>query len=88
MSAPAILEDASACGVDLSLDGDRIALKAKAKPPDELLAEIARYRDEIILYLQGTAEYEAAEAEYQRQLAELRAANAKVCANPMPWVRK
>jgi len=44
---------------------------------------------ENFLIDQATVEkYEAAEAEYQRQLAELRAANAKVYANPTPWRRK
>jgi TubC N-terminal docking domain len=101
MSALPIIAAAAESGVDLELDGNGLRMRATVKPPDELLARIKEHKPEIIAILRNepTLEHEAAlaaeqgemdacEARFQAELAELRAANSTVYANPQPWRAK
>ena len=51
MKAAVIIKDAAAAGVQISLDGDKITLKAKAKPSDELLVKLKAQKAEIVSLL-------------------------------------
>ncbi|WP_036258180.1 hypothetical protein [Methylocapsa aurea] len=51
MSALTIIKEASACGVLVSLNGDRLALKAVAKPPADLLAKLREHKAAIVTLL-------------------------------------
>jgi hypothetical protein len=100
MSAATVISGAASAGVYLELDGGLLKMKAAAKPPDRLLAEIRAHKAEIVALLRDQskpedldaaaiavkeAEMDRVQAEFQRQLAELREANAEVYTNPTPW---
>jgi hypothetical protein len=51
MKAAVIIKDAAAAGVQINLDGDKITLKAKAKPSDELLVKLKAQKAEIVSLL-------------------------------------
>lgn len=55
MSALGIIKEADACGVRVSLNGDGLALKASAKPSDELLAKAQRNKRSTITILRRKA---------------------------------
>jgi len=59
MSA-AIIKAAAAAGVELTLNGDKLIMKASAKPSDELLAEIKAHKAEIVAHLQSAERFVAA----------------------------
>jgi hypothetical protein len=52
MSA-ALIQAAAAAGVQLTLNGDKLVMKAKHKPPSDLLAEIKAHKPEIVAALQS-----------------------------------
>ena len=54
MSAAAVVEEAIAAGIRLGLDGGDLALKAKARPPDALLAKLKAHKPEIVALLRAT----------------------------------
>jgi hypothetical protein len=92
VSAEAILKQAADYGVEISLNGDNLALDADTKPPASLLANIKQHKAEIITRLRDdpALEQEAAmvaaelaimnavETKFQKQLEALRADNARV----------
>ena len=51
MSAAEILRKAQSAGIDLRVEGDDLALHAKAPPPADLLQRLARYKPEIVALL-------------------------------------
>jgi hypothetical protein len=55
LSAVALLREASKSGVWIGLDGDKLALRAKARPPDELLDRLRRNKPEIVALLRQAA---------------------------------
>ncbi len=55
MSALAVIKEAAKCGVRLGLNGDSLALKASAKPPDDLLANLRKYKCQIVTILRQDA---------------------------------
>ncbi len=59
MSAPEVLSRASAEGVALLLEGDRLTWTADHQPPIDLLISIKTHRLEIIAALDSTAEAQA-----------------------------
>ncbi len=52
MSA-ALIKAAAAAGIELTLSDDRLVMKAKHKPLDDLLAEIRTDKAEIVARLQS-----------------------------------
>jgi hypothetical protein len=59
MSA-SIIKAAAAASVELTLNDDKLVMKASAKPPDDLLAEIKAYKAEIVAHLQSAERFVAA----------------------------
>ena len=55
MSAANIIREAAKAGVWVGLDGDKLALRAPAKPPDELIAKIKANKPFIIALLRNAA---------------------------------
>lgn len=51
MSALAVILEATKAGVSLSLNGDRLALKAATKPSADLLASLKQHKAEIVALL-------------------------------------
>jgi TubC N-terminal docking domain len=51
LSGLAMLKEAAACGVRLTLNGDNLALKASAKPAAALLAKLKAHKAEIVALL-------------------------------------
>ena len=51
MSAVALIREAARSGVWVGLDGDRLALRARARPPDDLLDKLRRNKPEIVALL-------------------------------------
>jgi TubC N-terminal docking domain len=102
MIAADIIKDAAAAGVQISLDGDKITLRAKAKPSDELLVKLKAQKAEIVSLLAARQFLAAtrtiwpearflteAERADDTQFREFCAKKtSKVYANPTPWARK
>jgi hypothetical protein len=63
MSAQTILKQAANCGVQLTLDGDRMAFKATIKPPADLLAAIREHKAAIAALLRSDPAPEPDQAE-------------------------
>jgi hypothetical protein len=55
LSAGTLIREAAKAGVWIGLNGDMIALKAKAKPPDELLAKLKANKAELVALLRQAA---------------------------------
>jgi hypothetical protein len=55
MSAVTLIREAEKSGVWVGLNDDRLALRAKAKPPDELLTKLKANKPEIIELLRQAA---------------------------------
>ena len=55
MSAANLIRDAARTGVWVGLDGDKLALRARVKPPDALLAKLKANKPEIIALLRQAA---------------------------------
>jgi hypothetical protein len=53
MTAKAVMKEASVVGVQLRLDGEKLAMKAAAKPPDELLTKIKEHKAEIVALMRS-----------------------------------
>ena len=93
MSAATLIKEAAALGVRVDLEDDGLTWESRSDPPDELLSALKANKAEIVALLQqkkghrsdDIAKCEADEGEFQRQLALLREANAKVYATRTPW---
>jgi TubC N-terminal docking domain len=55
MSAANLIKEASRAGVWIGLDGDKLALRASAKPPDELIARLKASKAELVALLRQAA---------------------------------
>ena len=55
LSAVALIREAARSGVWVGLDGDKLALKARARPPDDLLDRLRRNKPEIVALLRQAA---------------------------------
>jgi hypothetical protein len=60
MSAPAVLKEAADCGVRVSLNGDRVALKGAVKAPADLLAKLQKHKAAIVALLRAEGKPEHA----------------------------
>jgi hypothetical protein len=72
LSALAIIKEAIDCGVSVSLNGDKVTVKASARPSPELLAKLREHKGEIVALLRKTAlspEPAEAEVEYRKGMA-------------------
>ena len=61
MSGVEALKAARAAGVELSLDGDDLALKAASAPPAAMLDALSRHKAEIVALLRPTEDGWSAE---------------------------
>jgi TubC N-terminal docking domain len=55
LSAANLIREAASASVWVALDGDKLALRAKAKPPDELIAKLKANKRYIIALLRQAA---------------------------------
>jgi hypothetical protein len=55
LSAVALIREAAKSGVWIGLDGDRLALRARARPSDDLLDRLRRNKPEIVALLRQAA---------------------------------
>jgi TubC N-terminal docking domain len=99
LSAYTVLKEAADCGVQIKLDGDRLAFQATTKPPADLLFTIREHKAEIIAFLRSNPAIEheavlvaaelttmnAVEARFQAELALLRADNARAYSSRTQW---
>lgn len=60
MSAAELIKEAAVSGVELTLNGDKLVMKASVKPPDDLLAEIRVHKAEIVAHLKSAEKFVAA----------------------------
>ncbi len=92
MSAAEALDLAAASGIQIELDVDSLTLQAPGEPSAELLAKLKAHIAKIVELLRAIAVEEQnrarVDAEFERQLALLKANNASVYANPIPWKSK
>jgi hypothetical protein len=71
MTALAIIEEANNAGVRLSLNGDKLTMKASTKPPDDLLAKVREHKLSIVAILkQEAAGIEPGDAQNSAKRAE------------------
>ncbi len=55
MSAANLIREAASAGVWIGLNGDRLALRARARPRDDLLDRLRRSKPEIVALLRQAA---------------------------------
>ena len=90
MSATEAIKAAARHGVQLTLAGNDLVMKAPVKPPVAVLDTIKRHKAEIVgLLREGPLDaYGFPVGQFERELGALKVANAEIYANPQPWKAK
>jgi TubC N-terminal docking domain len=85
-SATEAIEAANRHGIQLTLNGSDLVVKAPTKPPDAVLDAIKQRKPEIIAMLSSVLDaFGFLIGQFERELAALKAANAATYAIPQPW---
>jgi hypothetical protein len=66
LSAATLIREAARAGVWIGLNGDKLALEAKVKPPDALIARLKASKFEIVALLRQAAAWPGAGAPKRR----------------------